>query len=288
MRSALFLSCLAAACFAGDDARIFEAFPGATPEIDGVLSPGEWSGASHVSGPSGWVSQFSPVTRPDDLSFNVWATHDGTHLYFAFLVLDDVLYGIDTPRWLPPNNPRAHELTPDGWPWFGDEVELLIHAGPRWKGDESAEGSGFSWQMVANLTKSRLGGIGTGGLLEGEPRSKPEAWTTYRQWIENGAMRAAAKPLPGGKGYAIEWAVRFNPCLEIAPGVFYSTAMGDRSAGLNIAVGDLDTPEAGAGNFGNFHHEEWFAGARNVRTQLRYWGTLWIRTSAKDSNPRRP
>lgn len=287
MRSALFLCCLAAACFAGGDPRILEAFPGATPEIDGVLSPGEWSGASYVSGPSGWVSQFSPVTRPDDLSFTIWTKHDGANLYFAFLVRDDVLYGIDTPRWLPPNNPRAHELTPDGWPWFGDEVELLIHAGPKWKGDESAEGSGFSWQMVANLTKSRLGGIGHGGLLEGEPRSKPEAWTTYRKWIESGAMRAVAKPLPGGKAYAIEWAVRFNPCLEIAPGVFYSTSMGDRPAGLNIAVGDLDTPEAGAGNFGNFHHEEWFAGARNVRTQLRHWGTLWIRTSAKDSSPRR-
>lgn len=258
--------------------RALEAFRGSTPEIDGVLAPGEWSDAAYVRGAEGWISQFSPVTDPADLSFTIWTKHDGDRLFFAFLVRDDKLYGIDTPRWLPPNNPKAHELTREGWPWFGDEVELLIHAGPKWAGDEQAAGSGFSWQMVANLTKSRLGGVGRGGLLEGEPRSRAEAWATYRKWIETGAMRAAARPLEGGHGYVIEWAVRFNPCLEVEAGKFYDISMGDRAMGLNIAVGDLDEPERGAGNFGNFHHEEWFAGAKNVRTQLRHWGTLWIRT----------
>jgi hypothetical protein len=57
--------------------------------------------------------------------------------------------------------------------------------------------------------------------------------------------------------------------------------MGDRPAGLNIALGDLDEKEKGNGNFGHFHHEDWFAGAKDVRTQLRQWGTLWIRTSPK-------
>ena len=278
MRIASLFLLAAAALVAGDFPRALEGFYGPAPEIDGVLSPGEWSGAAHVSGPSGWISQFSPVTDPEDLSFIVWTKHDGETLYFAFLVRDDVLYGIDTPRWLPPNNAKAHDLTPDGWPWFGDEVELLIHAGPKWTGDEQAAGNGFSWQMVANLTKSRLGGVGKGGLLEGEPRSKPEAWQTYRKWIESGAMRASARPLEGGRGYVIEWAVRFQPCLEIEPGRYYDTSMGDRALGLNIAVGDLDEPGRGAGNFGNFHHEEWFAGEKNVRTQLRHWGTLWIRT----------
>jgi SSS family solute:Na+ symporter len=82
----------------------------------------------------------------------------------------------------------------------------------------------------------------------------------------------------------IEWAVSFNPCLEVAPGEFYSTRMGDRAMGLNIALGDLDTEAAGTGNFGNFHHEDWFAGAKDIRTQLRQWGTLWIRTQPR---PRR-
>jgi len=51
--------------------------------------------------------------------------------------------------------------------------------------------------------------------------------------------------------------------------------------GLNIALGDLDEKEKGAGNFGNFHHEDWWAGAKNVRTQLRHWGTLWIMSESK-------
>ncbi len=278
MKPAAAILCFAALAQAGGDPRSMEAFLGSAPEIDGVLSPGEWSDAAFVRGAAGWVSQFSPVTDPEDLSFTIWTKHDGERLYFAFLVRDDVLYGIDTPRWLPPNNPKAHELTREGWPWFGDEVELLIHAGARWQGDEEAAGNGHSWQMVANLTKSRLGGIGRGGLLEGEPRSRAEAWETYQRWILSGAMKAAARPLEGGKGYVIEWAARFDPCLEFEPGRFYSVSTGDRALGLNIAVGDLDEPERGAGNFGNFHHEEWFAGAKNVRTQLRHWGTLWIRT----------
>jgi hypothetical protein len=46
----------------------------------------------------------------------------GKRASIAFDVTDDVLYGIDTPRWLPDNNPRAHELTTQGFPWVGDEI----------------------------------------------------------------------------------------------------------------------------------------------------------------------
>ena len=212
-----------------------------------------------------------------------WVKHDGRRLYFAFEITDDVLYGIDTPRWLPDNNAKAHELSRDGWPWFGDEMELLINATNKWTGNEDAAGNGSSWQMVVNLTKSRLGGVGKGGLLEGEPRSKDAAWNTYRRWIESGAMEAAVKA--GVKGYVIEWAVNFDPCLEVEPGKFYSTALGNRPMGLNIALGDLDEKERGAGNFGNFHHEDWFAGAKDLRTQLRQWGTLWMMSGERVSRP---
>ncbi len=224
------------------------------------------------------MSQMSPVRDAKDLSYTVWVKHDGRRLYFAFRVKDDVLYGIDTPRWLPPNNAKAHELTREGWPWFGDEVEILLDSRRQWKGKEMAAGNGGSWQMVCNLTKSRLGGVGKGGLMEGEPRSKPEAWATYQEWIQTGAMEAAVRPLPAGHGYEMEWAISFDPCLEIAPGQFYSTALGDRAFGMNLAVGDLDEPEKGRGNFGLFHHEEWWAGAKGTPTQLKSWGTLWIRT----------
>jgi len=268
--------------FAGEFPRSLEAHPGTMPSIDGRITPGEWTDATRFTGVSDWIPQFTPTRDPRDLSLTGYVKHDGKRLYFAFDVTDDVLYGIDTPRWLPDQNPDAHQLTPKGFPWFGDEMELLINATNRWSGNQGAAGDGASWQMVCNLTKSRKGGIGVGGLLEGEPRRSSKAWHTYRSWIVSGAQECAATPKPGGKGYVLEWAVSFDPCLEVAPGQFYSTALGDRAMGLNIAVGDLDQKEKGAGNFGNFHHEDWFAGAKDVRTQLRHWGTLWIRTKPKD------
>lgn len=266
---------------AGEFPRSLDAFPGKAPKLDGVLSPGEWDDATQFSGVSNWIPQFSPTTDAKDLALRGWVKHDGRRLYFAFEITDDVLYGIDTERWLPDNNAQAHELSRKGWPWFGDEMELLINASNRWTGNEGAAGNGSSWQMVCNLTKSRKGGVGEGGLLEGEPRSSASAWETYQKWILSGAQEAAAKPKPGGKGYIIEWAVNFDPCLEVAPGKFYSTGMGDRAMGLNIALGDLDEKPRGTGNFGNFHHEDWFAGAKDLRTQLRHWGTLWMRAERR-------
>jgi len=259
--------------------RTLSAWRGKTPVLDGTISPGEWSDATEFFGVTDWVPQFSATTDPKDLALHGYVKHDGKRLYFAFDVNDDVLYGIDTPRWLPDENPKAHELTREGFPWFGDEMELLINAANRWTGQEQAAGDGSSWQMVCNLTKSRKGGVGVGGLLEGEPRRSEAAWNTYQKWILSGAQEAVARPKAGGKGYIIEWAVNFDPCLEVSPGKFYSTAMGDRAMGLNIALGDLDEKARGAGNFGAFHHEDWFSGAKNTRTQLRQWGTLWIRTS---------
>jgi SSS family solute:Na+ symporter len=239
-----------------------------------VINEGEWDDAVRFEGVKGWTPQFSPTTKSDDLSLTGWVKFDAKRLYFAFRVKDDVLYGIDTPRWLSEKNPKAHELTREGWPWFGDEMELLINASNQWKGDENPTGDGSSWQMVCNLTKSRLGGVGKGGLVEGEPRSDAKAWETYQRWIQTGAMQAAAKVLPEGKGYIIEWAVNFDPCLEIKPGVFFQPGDQEVKMGLNIAVGDLDEKEKGIGNFGNFHHEDWFAGERGKRTNLKQWGTL--------------
>lgn len=270
----------------GEFPRTLKAYPGQTPRLDGRLEAKEWADATTFSGVRDWIPQFTPTTDVRDLALNGWVKHDGRRLYFAFEITDDVLYGIDTPRWLPPQNAKAHELTREGFPWFGDEMELLINATNRWKGNESAAGNGESWQMVCNLTKSRFGGVGprageTSCLLEGEPRRSEAAWNTYARWIRSRAMEAVARVKPEGKGYIVEWAVNFDPCLEVAPAQFYSTALGDRAMGLNIALGDLDTPDRGKQNFGFFHHEDWFAGAKDVRTQLRQWGTLWIITGRR-------
>jgi SSS family solute:Na+ symporter len=279
IRLALFSCCLALT--AGEFPREISAFLGTTPKLDGIISPGEWDDATTFTN-AGWIPQFSPTTDAADLSLKGYVKHDSNRLYFAFDVTDDVLYGIDTPRWLPDENPNAHQLSRAGFPWFGDEMELLINAANHWTGNEDSAGNGSSWQMVCNLTKSRKGGVGVGGLLEGEPRSLESAWNTYQKWILSGAQEAVAKPKPGGHGYVIEWAVSFNPCLEVSPGTFYSPSMGDRRMGLNIALGDLDEKDRGAGNFGHFHHEDWFAGHKDTRTHLREFGTLWIRTGKRN------
>lgn len=259
---------------AGEWPREIQAFHGTTPKLDGVVSPGEWDGATTFTGTLDWTPQFSKTTDTKDLSLRGWVKYDDTRLHFAFEITDDVLYGIATERWLPEKNPKAHELTREGWPWFGDEMELLINATNSWKANEGAAGDGSSWQMVCNLTKSRLGGVGVGGLLEGEPRVKAAAWETYQRWITTRAMEAVARVKPDGCGYIFEWSVNFDPCLEIALGKFFQPGDAEVRMGLNIAVGDLDEKERGAGNFGNFHHEDWLAGKKDVRTQLREWGTL--------------
>jgi solute:Na+ symporter, SSS family len=266
---------------AGEDPRSLEAFPGKTPVLDGVISPGEWDDATKFTGIEGWRPQFLPVQDAGDLSLRGYVKHDGKRLYFAFDVTDDVLYGIDTPRWLPGNNPKAHELTREGFPWFGDEIEILINAANHWVGNEDSAGNGSSWQMVCNLTKSRKGGVGTGGLLEGEPRRDARAWETYQGWIRSGAQECAARPHADRKGYTIEWAVNFDPCLEVSPGVFYAPSMGDRAMGLNILIGDLDRDEYRADNPYGFHHENSFAGSKNTRTHLRDFGTLWMRAKGR-------
>ena len=270
----------------GEWPRELRSYRGTTPDIDGVISKGEWADATRFTGVRDWRPQFTPTTDDNDLSLVGYVKHDAERLYFAFDVTDDVLYGIDTPRWLPDVNAKAHELTPEGYPWFGDEMELLINANNEWGDDDQADGDGTSWQMVCNLTKSRRGGIGVGGLLEGEPRVKASAWSTYQKWILERAQEAVAKAKPGGKGYVIEWAVSFDPCLEVSPGRFYGADMDDTKMGLNIALGDLDEREKGEGNFASFHHEDWFAGEKNTRTLKRQWGTLRMMKSPRPADGR--
>ena len=281
MRPLVFAALFSLAAEAGEFPRNLDARPGKTPKLDGKISQGEYADATPFTGVLDWSSTFTKTTDPNDLALKGWVKHDGRRLYFAFEVTDDVLYGIDTPRWLPDQNAKAHELTREGFPWFGDEMEILLNPSYQWKADESVEGNGRSWQMVCNLTKSRKGGVGVGGILEGEPRRDEKAWNTYQRWITSGAQECAAKvqkTKPGApRKYVIEWAISLDPCVEVEPGKFWSPAMGDRKAGLNIALGDLDQKERGQGNFGNFHHEDWWTGGKTTRTQLRQFGTLWLR-----------
>ena len=57
--------------------------------------------------------------------------------------------------------------------------------------------------------------------------------------------------------------------------------------GLNIALGDLDEKEKGAGNFGNFHHEDWWAGVKDKTNATATLGNIMdeIRQPAVDRKP---
>ena len=215
--------------------RELKAYLGTTPTIDGELEPGEWGNAFSFStsqpsigstdaGPNLWTGYFQNVTDAVDSSLVGWTKRSATTLYFAFNVTDNFLFAIDGPRWCPSANAGCTPLNQSGWPWFGDEIEILINAAPggMFTGNRTCEaevlgngpgtcaevvGNATQWQMVTSLTKSRLGGIGVGGLLEGEPRDSPSAWKNYQGWIESGAMKSAAKPRPpgsaGSRGYGV-------------------------------------------------------------------------------------
>jgi SSS family solute:Na+ symporter len=261
------------------------AYLGATPLLDGVLQPAEWADATPFASIQAFDANFSPVQSALDLDISGFVKHDGKRLYFAFNITDDLLYYLQTPKWLPAGNAQADNLTRAGWPWFGDEVELLINA-PGVFSDPFDEPTGTPgvFQMVCNLHKSRLGGAGVGGLLEGEPRSSDTAWANYQQWIYARTMECAVRALPGaGPGsssvYGMEWAVDFDPLLQIAPGRFWNASQGAVEMGLNIALGDTDTPAEGDPTFG-LRHEMWWAGNTscqghgNCHTLLSYFGTL--------------
>ena len=249
------------------------------------------------------------MTDAADSSLHGWVKYDAHSLYFGFEVLDDYLHGIDGPRWCPAGNPACEQLTPQGWPWFGDGVEVLINAAGRQHAVPPAStvvGNSTQWQMVCSLTKSRLGGEGKAGLCEGEPRqstevahtSSPyisphlptspyislhlptsphissEAWHTYRRWIETGAMRCAAQPRRSPRGFVLEFAVRFA-LLQLSPGRPYHMGMPHTPLGLNLALSDVDRRGQGDPTFG-FHHESWLSGTRDNRTRLSQFGTLWM------------
>jgi glucose/arabinose dehydrogenase len=292
--AALAVSLAAPSVDAGAFPKQVRVFRGSTPTLDGRIAPGEYDDATKITDFRTWTPQFSAVDSSADLNATVWIKHDGIDLYVAFDVSDDVIYAFDIDRWLPPNNDKAHELTRQGWPWFGDGVELLVNARYEWSDEngENNKGNGGSWQMVASTHKSRLGGLGTGGLMEGESRADENAWNTYQSWILNGDMEAVSRVkdrATEGPGYVIEWKTKSNPCLEVEPGVFWSPELGEVKMGLNLAVADIDEPERGEGNFGNFHHEHWWTGERDKRTWLKQWGTMVVmpggRPDIVDPNP---
>ena len=92
--------------YAGEYPRTLTAYRGTTPVLDGYISDGEYSDAESITGVSGWHSDTGEASDDSlDLSVKVYYKHDGTYLYFAFDVVDNIIYGFDTELWTPEANP---------------------------------------------------------------------------------------------------------------------------------------------------------------------------------------
>jgi SSS family solute:Na+ symporter len=268
-------------------------YVGTTPSLDGILDPIEWKDATLITNNiTSFDAEFYPVTDPLDLGIVGYVKHDDTRLYFGFNISDNLLYYFETDHWLPSANPEAEQLTRSGFPWFGDEMEILINAPNTYTStNDGVTGVPGVFQMVCNAHKSRLGGMGKGGILEGEPRSSDTAWNNYQDWIYSRAIECAVHIFPqdstGTNVYGMEWAIDFTPLLQTAPNTYYNNSQGIVEMGLNIALGDVDS-EAQATKYG-LRHEMWFSGNSscngngNCHTLLSYFGSLIMHPGGKET-----
>lgn len=266
---------------AGNDPKELTVYKGKTPVLDGNIATGEYDDATVFGGTGDWFHFSGDKPEFADLHVKAWVKHDGKNLYFAFDVTDDVIYGVDVPRWLPDQDQKVHEFTPDhGWPWFGDGIEIFLN--PRNTTEFSKIDGKNGWIVACSTHKSIEGRLDHGGLIDGEPKND-FAWNIYRQWIKSGVMKAAVHIKTGveGKGYVIEWKIAFKPCLEVADGKFWNPEMGATKMGLNFEIQDLDEKEKGAGNFANMHHIEVWEAEKTGDGNSKAWGSLILNPRTK-------
>lgn len=255
-------------------------YKGSTPVLDGYITDGEYNDAVKIAGVKGWKSDTPPACENSkDLSVVLYVKHDGNSLYFAFDITDDVLYGFDTERWLPNDNPDANKLhIKKGWPFWGDGIELMMNSTYKWNDKSRCVGDGRSWQFCCSTNKSVLGGLGVGGLSSGLPLTN-EVWERYENWIKNGDMEAAVrlKDKDEGRGYIIEWRINPNPCMMVNQKNSIDLSK-EVKVGFNVEIQDLDEKEKGDGNWANMHHiDYWTRVDPNSKTDLKSFGTLIIK-----------
>lgn len=257
-----------------------------SPVLDGVLSSDEWADATNFTSLNNkkqnkWLCEFAGVPEKCDLSLSMgYVKHTDKHLYFGFDITDDLNYWANTTRWLPAGNPNANSLDGCGWPFFGDEMEILIDAGGVSTSQTNVAGNESQWQLVANSGKSLLGGLGKGGLMPGDRPAV--AYTRYADWIKQGLVQAVTKL--HSNGYTAEWMISYQ-LLHLSPGVPYNSNMPDTLLGLNIALGDVDTQADGHPYYG-MKHEQWWSGEKVNRTQINEFGTLYLMEQKTASQPK--
>ena len=264
--------------------RELEIWRGTTPQIDGIISENEYSDATSFKFDSEWYQEYGLVTDSLEYSIKGWAKHDGTNLFIAFDVTDSVIYGYDIPRWLPTENALANALDmTNDWPYWGDAIEIFLSTTNKFTPTQSTAGNGFSWNVVCNTHKSRLGQLDSGGLIEGYPRTT-NAFNKYKSWIENGDMVAKVKlkESPEPRGYIIEWKINANPCLEIAAGSFWHPTSKNDTMRINFEPEDVDRKEDGDG-WANMVHVIQYSGRRNYpKAYISNWAMLIIHPNTRN------
>lgn len=264
--------------FAQTSPRKLEVWRGSTPAIDGIIAANEYSDASSFQFDKLWYEEYGTVSNPLEYSLKGWVKHDGTNLFFAFDVTDSVIYGYDIPRWTPDGSPNANSLRQsDDWPFWGDTIEIFMHTSNKFTPTQAVAGNGYSWNVVCNTQKSRLGQLQYGGLVEGYPRDN-NSFNTYKSWIQNGDLEAKVriKTPPELKGYVIEWKIKSNPCLQVGPGTFWRPSLQQDTMRINFEPEDVDRKQEGAG-FANMHHIIQYSGAKNKpKGYIANWALLII------------
>ena len=257
---------------AGEYPKTLTAYRGTTPVLDGYISEGEYSDAESVTGVSGWHSDTGvPCDDSLDLSVKVYYKHDGEYLYFAFDVVDNIVYGYDTELWTPDRNPDANSLIRgEGWPWFGDGLEIMMNSTYTWNETKKSVGDGTIWQAICSMHKSTLGGLGVGGLIEGVPLNE-YAWTNYKDWYTNEYMKASVrvKSEEEGSGFVIEWRISPDPCMQVSENTFVDLSK-ENKVGINLEFEDIDNPDDGngSGNLTQFAHVDYMTKLDSYRKNI--------------------
>ena len=264
--------------FAQTSPRKLEVWKGTTPTIDGVIDENEYSDATFFQFDKLWFEEYGTVSDTLEYSLKGWVKHDGINLFFAFDITDSIVYGYDIPRWTPDGSANANSLRQsDDWPFWGDAIEIFLHTSNKFTPTQSVAGNGYSWNLVCNSQKSRLGQLNYGGLVEGYPRDN-NSFNSYKNWILNGDQEAKVriKTPPESKGYMIEWKVKSNPCLQVGPGTFWKPSFRPDTMRINFEPEDVDRKMEGNG-FANMHHIIQYSGAKEKnKNYIANWAMLII------------
>lgn len=246
---------------------------GSAPTLDGRVDRGEWDDALVLRrAGEPWAYDAMADRREvryvgDDLGVTLKMKHDGQRLYLLAEVTDNLIYGIDTPRW-PPTAARDRAApywdTPGAgqdWGWWGDCVEVGIcanlsgdyHTLP-YTGPVDPARPGECWKVQGNVSYDRLmAGVGS-------------------TWVEAGHLRCAIRRTP--TGYVQEWSIAFDPCLATGGGSHYTPGQSP-PMGLQLLVLDLDRQADGQGHWSNIHHQAvWSYTGRAGKKQRPNWARL--------------